>query len=57
MVTALRVGDLNGDGTPELIASLVIGKDLLKVWETKSTIFSYDLNIAAAETAQARAAD
>lgn len=45
MVSSLRVGDLNADGTPELIASLVLGKDLLKLWEARSTVFSYDLNV------------
>ncbi|MEJ5363793.1 MAG: FG-GAP-like repeat-containing protein [Desulfosoma sp.] len=45
MVSSIRVGDLNGDGTPELIASLVLGKDLLKLWEARSTVFSYDLNV------------
>ncbi len=45
MVSSIRVGDLNADGTPELIASLVLGKDLLKLWEARSTVFSYDLNV------------
>lgn len=45
MVSSIRLGDLNGDGTPELIASLVLGKDLLKLWEARSTVFSYDLNV------------
>ncbi|ROR01854.1 FG-GAP-like repeat-containing protein [Desulfosoma caldarium] len=55
MVTSIRLGDLNGDGTPELIASLVAGKDLLKLWKTRSTIFSYDLRVGRkgkAETAR-----
>ncbi|MBC7357329.1 MAG: VCBS repeat-containing protein [Desulfacinum sp.] len=55
MVSCIRTGDLNGDGTPELIASLVLGKDLLKLWEARSTVFSYDLNVgkkAQAETAR-----
>ncbi len=45
MVSSIRLGDLNGDGTTELIASVVLGKDLLKLWEARSTIFSYDLNV------------
>jgi hypothetical protein len=49
MVTSLRVDDLNGDGTPELVASLVMAKDFLKLWESKSTIFSYDLNVGQAK--------
>jgi len=55
MVSCIRTGDLNGDGTPELIASLVLGKDLLKLWEARSTVFSYDLNVGkrgGAETAR-----
>jgi len=53
MVTSLALGDLNDDGTAELIASLVIGRDLTKLWESKSTVFSYDLNVKTAEkTAQ-----
>lgn len=45
MVTSIRVGDMNNDGTTELVASLVLAKDFLKLWESNSTIFSYDLNI------------
>ena len=51
MVTGVRLGDLNGDGTTELVASLVLAKDLLKLWESKSTIFSYDLNVSPSKTA------
>jgi TolB-like protein len=51
MVTSVRVGDLNNDGTSELVSSLVLAKDFLKLWESKSTIFSYDLNISQAKTA------
>jgi TolB-like protein len=49
MVTAFRVGDLNQGGIPQLIGSMVLAKDFLKLWESKSTIFSYDLNIAPAK--------
>lgn len=49
MVTSLRVGDLNNDGTTELVASLVLAKDFLKLWESRSTIFSYDLNVGSAK--------
>jgi hypothetical protein len=53
MLTSLALGDLNDDGTPELIASLVTGQDLTKLWESKSTIFSYDLNVRSSQkTAQ-----
>lgn len=55
MVSSIRLGDLNGDGTPELIASLVLGKDLLKLWESRSTIFSYDLNVGKKPQASAQA--
>jgi TolB-like protein len=49
MVTSLRVGDMNNDGITELVASLVLAKDFLKLWDSKSTIFSYDLNIGQAK--------
>ncbi|MEN6441162.1 MAG: FG-GAP-like repeat-containing protein [Syntrophobacter sp.] len=45
MVTSIRVGDLNGDGRNQLVISMVLAKDLLKVGDLKSTIFSYDLNV------------
>ena len=48
MVTSLRIGDLNNDGTTELGASLVHAKDFLKLWDSKSSLFSYDLNISPA---------
>lgn len=52
MVTAIRFADLDNNGKPELVASLVLAKDFLKLWDSRSTIFSYDLNVPAA-TAQA----
>jgi hypothetical protein len=54
MVTSLRVGDLSNDGTPELVASLVMAKDFLKLWESKSTVFSYDLNVSQAPQTAAK---
>lgn len=30
---------------------MVLAKDLLKVWDAKSTVFSYDLNIAPSKLA------
>ncbi len=54
MVTSIRVADLSNDGTPELVASLVLAKDFLKLWESKSTIFSYDLNVSQAPRTAAR---
>lgn len=51
MVTAVRIAELNKDGTKQLVASLVLAKDYLKIWESKSSLFSYDLNISPAKTA------
>jgi len=51
MVTNIRIGDFNHDGNAELVASLVMARDLLKLWDSKSTIFSYDLNISPTKTA------
>jgi TolB-like protein len=51
MVTSIRTADLNKDGTKELTASLVLATDFLKLWDSKSNIFSYDLNISANKTA------
>lgn len=50
MVTSLRIADLDGNGVSELVASLILAKDLLKIWEAKSTIFTYDLNVAPSKT-------
>jgi len=50
MVTAIRIADLNNNGTSALVASLVLANDYLKFWQSKSTIFSYDLNISPAKT-------
>ncbi|RMG62290.1 MAG: hypothetical protein D6722_18660, partial [Bacteroidetes bacterium] len=47
MVTAIRLGDLTHDGVQELIASIVMGKEMLKFWESRSAVFSYDINVAA----------
>lgn len=51
MVTAIRIADLNQDGTSELLASLVLAKDYFKIWESKSSVFGYDLNISPKKTA------
>ena len=50
MVTSIHIADLNNDGKSALVASLVLATDYLKFWQSKSTIFSYDLNIAPAKT-------
>jgi hypothetical protein len=49
MITAIRIADLNKDGSKQLISSLVLAKDYLKIWESKSSLFSYDLNISPAK--------
>jgi TolB-like protein len=54
MITSIRVGDVDGNGTPELIACMVMAKDFLKLWESKSTLFSYKLNVSQAKTAKAQ---
>jgi TolB-like protein len=48
MVTSIRVADLDQNGTPQLLASMVLAKDFMKLWESKSNIFGYDLKTAAA---------
>ena len=50
MVTAIRVGDLNNDGSEQLVISLVLAKDYMKIWQSKSTIFSYTLSSGPAKT-------
>lgn len=44
-VTGIRIGDITGEGRQQLVISMVLAKDLLKIWDSKSTIFSYDLNV------------
>jgi hypothetical protein len=51
MITAIRIAEMNKGGSKEIIASLVLAKDYLKIWESKSSLFSYDLNISPAKTA------
>jgi TolB-like protein len=50
MVTSIRIADLNNDGTSALISSLVLATDYVKFWQSKSTIFSYDLNVSPNKT-------
>lgn len=52
MITAIRIGDLDGKGKKQLVVAMVLAKDLLKLWDSKSTIFSYDLNVSAASPAK-----
>ena len=42
-ITSLRVGDIDGTGHNQLVLSVVHPKDLLKIWDSKSSIISYDL--------------
>jgi TolB-like protein len=44
-VTSLRLGDLEGTGKQQLVISMVYPKDLLKLWDARSVIFTYDLNV------------
>lgn len=58
-ITSLRIGDIDGNGHSQLILSVVHPKDLLKIWDSKSSIISYDLNVTASapgKTAPAPAA-
>jgi len=45
MVTSIRIVDTNNDGIPELVVSVVLGKELLQIWKSESVIFAYDLNV------------
>jgi TolB-like protein len=47
-VTSLRVGDIDGNGHSQLVLSVVHPRDLLKLWDSKSSIISYDINISPA---------
>jgi len=53
MISAIRIADLNNDGSQQLVASLLLAKDYTKLWQSKSTLISYSLNIATA-AAQAK---
>ena len=44
-ITSLRIGDLDGSGRQQLVLSMVYAKDLLKLNDARSVIFSYDLNV------------
>lgn len=47
-ITAIRVADLAGDGKKQLVVSIVAAKDLLKIWDSKSYIVTYDLGVGPA---------
>ena len=44
-VTALRIGDIEGSGRQQLVISMVYAKDLLKLYDARSVVFTYDLNV------------
>jgi TolB-like protein len=44
-ITSIRIGDIDGSGHSQLILAVLHPKDLLKIWDAKSSIISYDLNI------------
>ncbi|MCE5333464.1 MAG: hypothetical protein LLG06_02635 [Desulfobacteraceae bacterium] len=46
-VTSIRIADLHGDGKQQLILSVVAARDLLKIWDSKSYIVTYDLSTGA----------
>jgi hypothetical protein len=54
-ITSIRVGDIDGTGHNQLVLSVVHPKDLLKLWDSKSSIVSYDLNVGAAPAKTASA--
>jgi TolB-like protein len=54
-ITSLRVGDIDGSGHNQLVLAIVQPKDLLKLWDAKSTIVSYDLNVSTAPAKTASA--
>ena len=49
MISAIRVTDLNHDGSEQLVVSLLLAKDYTKLWQSKSTLISYSLNISPAK--------
>ncbi len=48
MITGVRIANLNGDGKKQLVISMLLAKDIMKVGKTKSTIITYDLNVSTA---------
>ncbi|MGC9966729.1 MAG: hypothetical protein ABSE08_15095 [Syntrophobacteraceae bacterium] len=47
-VTAVRIGDIEGSGKKQLVVSMVYARDSLKLYDSRSVIFTYDLNVKAA---------
>ena len=50
MISAIRIADLNHDGSDQLVVSLLLAKDYMKLWQSKSTLLSYSLNISPPKT-------
>ncbi len=44
-ITSLRIGDIEGNATRQLVISMVYAKDLHKLYDSRSVIFIYDLNV------------
>lgn len=55
MITSVRLGNLTNSGTPQLIIGMDMAKDLLKLWQSKSTIVTYKLNVTKREAKKATA--
>lgn len=49
MVTSIRIADTDSNGIPELLVSVVLGKELTALWKTESVVFAYDLNLKKAK--------
>ncbi|SFM97194.1 FG-GAP repeat domain-containing protein [Thermodesulforhabdus norvegica] len=49
MVTSIRLADTDSNGVPELLVSVVLGKDLVAIWKTETVMFAYDLNLKKAK--------
>lgn len=55
-ITALRIGDLEGNGKKQLVVDMVFAKDPLKLYESRSVIFTYDLNVKEGSAGKSAAA-
>ncbi len=50
MISAIRIADFNHDGSDQLVVGLLLAKDYMKLWQSKSTLLSYSLNISPPKT-------
>ncbi len=48
MITGVRLASLNGDGKQQLVISMLLAKDIMKLKQAQSTIITYDLNVSTA---------